>query len=407
MPPATGSPPSDAKQERLLNSFRFLCNNDGPNKQLSLQDVEEVKSILKHIPTPLNVNSDPGTSQKTSLPSFTDRFKERLARAQEPNTENENEATDGEAGEGHMADSEGEDGQSDGSGSDAESVQSTKSRGSQKSSGTNRSRGSQKSRESRGSHGSGGERDGTSSRKRRPETYEQRRQKQNFLRILRKLEQEEKYHPTQDFTMEDSLQDIKDEVEQYYMCKEATSFVSKWKNNVEMGAGVLEVGVQLIPKQPLKLRGLKNQIRKVHESKQVDIDWERIYYSYRRKKAANPFWSLAMTYGFAMLSTQFNNFIAAKFTKVVGGDGGSGGGGGGAGGDAGLGGIDLGGIIQTLFSAFGSQPSPSEMPSMTSGLPGSSTPFQGPSTFQGSTPNSPQTQQAPQPRRPFKRTVFF
>lgn len=360
----------EAFQERVLNSFRYLCNTDSVNKQLSTEDVDELRSMIKQIPTPLNVNSDP-TPTQTSLPKFTDRLKQLQRERDDEDDEkpidaNENSHSDDEESVG-----------SAGSRETAGSARSRTSKGSERSAGSARSVGSAKSRKS-------------SRRIRRPETYEQTKLKRNFLVILRTL-QKEGYQPTQDFTMDDPLEDIKEEVEHYYMCKEATSFVTKWKNNVETGASLIEVGAQFIPKQPLKLQGLQARIRKVHDSKQVDIDWERIYYTYRRKKMTNPLWSLAITYGLAMLSTQITNYASAKLGSVLGG--------GGANNNQESGGLDLGGILGSLFGAFGGAPQTQGMPSMTSGLPGGVDP--------PSQPQSPRPQPQPQPRRGFKRNVFF
>ncbi len=364
-------------QERMLGSFRYLCNTDSVNKQLSTQDVDELRSMIKQIPTPLNVNSDP-TPTQSSMPKFTDRFKQRL---QEESNGRENSEVGLEPAS--PTDVDAKDGSDSGSDAGSET-------------GENSSVASQVSGDSRKSRASSSSQR-SNPRKRRPETHEQTKMKRNFLVILRTL-QKEGYQPTQEFTMDDSLQEIKEEVEQYYMCKEASSFVSKWKGNVEMGASLVEIGAQFIPKQPLKLQGLQSRIRKVHESKQVDIDWERIYYTYRRKKMTNPLWSLAITYGLAMLSTQITNYASAKLGSVLGGGGQS------QGGDGG-GGLDLGGIIGSLFGAFGSKPS--DMPSMTTGLPGLSSSAPPESSEQQSSQIRQPPQPAPGPRRGFKRNVFF
>lgn len=364
-------------QERMLDSFRFLCNTDGVNKQLSTQDIDELRSMIKQIPTPLNVNSDP-TPAQAPLPKFTDRFKQRLQ-------EESRDGSDLPSPTEVETDEKG-DGSEHGSVSDDEDTSSVTSRG------------SKASRVSSMSRGSGRE---SLPRRRRPETHEQTKMKRNFLVILRTL-QKEGYQPTQEFTMDDPLEEIKEEVEQYYMCKEASSFVSKWKGNVEVGASLVEIGAQFIPKQPLKLQGLQARIRKIHETKQVDIDWERIYYTYRRKKMSNPLWSLAIAYGLAMLSTSISNHASAKLGQVLGGIGG-------AGGDGGGGGLDLGGIIGSLFGAFGGGGGATSgtpgMPSMSSGLPGTDSPPEPPSS-----PHQrpePQPHQSVQPRRGFKRNVFF
>ena len=65
-------------KERLLDSFRYLCNTDTINKQLSKQDVNEVRSILKQIQTPAHVNMDPNQPMTRPLPKFTDRLNEKL-----------------------------------------------------------------------------------------------------------------------------------------------------------------------------------------------------------------------------------------------------------------------------------------------------------------------------------------
>lgn len=378
----------DKFQERMLDSFRVLCNADGVNKQLSTQDVDELRSMMKQIPTPLNVNSDPAPAQ-APLPKFTDRFKQRL---QEEQTKSESESGHGES-EAEPS-SPKEDGSKSEAGSD-EDVDDDET-GSQSSKSSRRS---QTSKSSGQSHQS-------LQRKRRPETHEQTKMKRNYLVILRTL-QKEGYQPTQEFTMDDPLEEIKEEVDQYYMCKEATSFVSKWKGNVEVGASLVEIGAQFIPKQPLKLQGLQARIRKIHETKQVDIDWERIYYTYRRKKMSNPLWSLAIAYGLAMLSTSISNHASAKLGQVLGGVGGGGDGGGG--GNGGGGGLDLGGIIGSLFGAFGGAGGGGggAMPSMSSGLPGTDP---SPAPDVPSSPHQrpqPQPHQAHGPRRGFKRNVFF
>lgn len=370
----------DKFQERMLDSFRFLCNTDGVGKQLSTQDVDELRSMIKQIPTPLNVNSDPAPAQ-APLPKFTDRFKQRL---QEEQTESGFEAEPSSPKEDGSKSEAGSDEDVD---DDETGSQSSKS-----------SRRSQTSKSSGQSHQS-------LQRKRRPETHEQTKMKRNYLVILRTL-QKEGYQPTQEFTMDDPLEEIKEEVDQYYMCKEATSFVSKWKGNVEVGASLVEIGAQFIPKQPLKLQGLQARIRKIHETKQVDIDWERIYYTYRRKKMSNPLWSLAIAYGLAMLSTSISNHASAKLGQVLGGVGGGGDGGGG--GNGGGGGLDLGGIIGSLFGAFGGAGGGGAMPSMSSGLPGTdpSPAPEAPSSPHQRLPPQPH-QQSVQPRRGFKRNVFF
>src|SRR5579872_2067656 len=161
-------------QERLLETFRYLCNNDSCQKQLTQQDVQEVRSMLKQIQTPLNVNFDPESEDAKPLPTFTERL--RAKDEQEHETDEDDKKSE----------------EDDGDDEDDASVdrQSTASRRSDRSAQSDRS----------------GRSDGV--RRRRPETYEQRKLKQNYLVILRKLEKDG-YEPTQKFTMDDSLQDIK------------------------------------------------------------------------------------------------------------------------------------------------------------------------------------------------------
>lgn len=372
---------SGVDQERLLDSFKYLCNTDSANKQLTPQDVDEVRSILKRIKTPAHVNSDPVLQQKSSM-KFTDRFKQYM---QEKDAK---EATEeGLEGEGlmHPPQDRAKEKEEDTT-SESGSVSSSSS--------SSLSRVSSRAEEP--------------PRKRRPETYEQQRMKKNLLVILNTLRQQG-YQPTQDYTMQDSLQDIKEEIDQYYMCMEATSFVSKWKNNIETGASMVEIGAQFIPKQPLRLQGLQSKIHEIHESKRVDMDWERIYYTYRRKKAANPIMSLAIAYGLALLSTHVSNYAQYKLNSVLSGvDGG--------GGKGPLGGLDLGALLQGFLGGFGKQ---QNKPSLVPGVPAT----------QGASPSAPPTNQgrassgprrggaptapppsAPKPappRRSFQRNVYF
>lgn len=364
-------------QERILDSYRYLCNTDSVNKQLTAQDVEQVRSILKQIQTPANVNFDPAELNDNAnggLPKFTDRFKQRLKEKQQEQTiesEPNDESTPQLENEDVPEQEEDSKSEASETRSDTSSLHTIDSKRSQK---------SQRSHEHR---------------KRRPETYEQRKMKKNFLIILRKLEQEG-YHPTQHYTMDDPLQDVKEEVEQYYMCKEASSFVSKWKNNVEMGAGFLEMGSQFIPKQPLKLKGLQSAIKRTHDSKQVDIDWERIYYMYRRKKMSNPLWSLAIAYGLAAISTCVGNYVGKKLGLDESGNGGGGGLGGG-----------LGGIVQSLLGGLmgGGNKKEQSMPSMVNELPTHTQPPNQP--FRS--PHQPQMNEneLPRPVGRFQRRVFF
>lgn len=394
-------------ESRLLDTYRYLCNTDSMNKQLTTQDVNEVRSIMKQVQTPLNVNCDPIAERQTSLPKFTDRFRRHLEQSDKRSMEQsdkdqtktppdeldespqENETQDDVA----LASENGDDTVDD----DRVSI----------TSGT-----SHTSRSSRS--GSGHHR-----RKRRPETYEQTKQKKGYLGILNTLIKEG-YTPTQKYTMRDSLQDIKEEIDQYYTCIQASSYVAKRKANVENGAEWIETGTNIWslfnPKQPLQLQGLRARIKEVHESKQVDVDWERIYYTYRRKRMESPLWALAITYGSAIISTTLANYATKKLNSL--------GGGGGAGG-SGAADNPLGGIIQNLLGGLlggGGQKASSDMPSMVRDLPTTSTepsrrgvpvgnPF-GPSGFGRPQPPQPPTYPSPPhtqgaaPRR-FQRNVFF
>lgn len=395
-------------ESRLLDTYRYLCNTDSMNKQLTTQDVNEVRSIMKQVQTPLNVNCDPIAERQTSLPKFTDRFRRHLERSDKRGGEQSDKQSGVEQDDGQktppdeLAESEPQDENAAlASENGDDTVDDDRASITSRTSGASRSSASSHHR---------------SRRKRRPETYEQTKQKKNYLIILNSL-MKEGYTPTQKYTMRDSLQDIKEEIDQYYTCVEASSYVAKRKANVENGAEWMETGTSIWslfnPKQPLQLQGLRARIKEVHDSKQVDVDWERIYYTYRRKRMESPLWALAMTYGSAIISTTLANYATKKLNNL--------GGGGGGGGEA----NPLGGIIQNLLGGLfggGGQKASSGMPSMVRDLPTTSTPAftrstrtphsaQSPPTPftqppQPPTYPSPQPTQGQAPRR-FQRNVFF
>jgi hypothetical protein len=290
-----------APQDQLLDTFRYLCNTDNVNKQLSKQDVDEMRSILKQIPTPAVVNSDPTQHGVRTLPKFADRLKQRL------------ETDSSVAGPDMSMDVEG----------DPQAIP-----------------------EDTASHISMGSHASTQSRRRRPETDEQRKMKKNYLIILNQLKQEG-HSLTQEYTLDDPLHEIKDEVDQIYSGKECSSWVNKWKSYIEQGSSVVEMGSMFIPKTPIQLQGLHEKIQKIHTSQQVDIDWQRLYYSMRRRKASNPILALIIAYGVAIASTHGSNWLNAKLKNMGLGGGNVGGAGGGGGG------LDIMGLIQGMFSGGG------------------------------------------------------
>lgn len=277
---------ANALNPKLVEHFRYLCNTDSVNKQLGPQDIEDIKQMIKGIKTPMNVNSDPMTNNPSSMPSFSSKFKqlspviEPKTMEEDPNADkpfNEEAEQEGEPEEGELG-SEGEEEPEDG--------------------------------EDLGSE--------ESERRPRPETFEERNQKRNKLHELQSM-------GVQTYcTMESTLFEIDDEIKKIQDIRKRTSFVTQWKGYVETGASVCEIGSMFLPKQVLHLQGLQERIQQVHKSGQVDLDWERIYIMYNRKRESNPILAVAIAYVVAIVVVHFLNWAEKKGKGIGAGGGGSG-----------------------------------------------------------------------------------
>jgi hypothetical protein len=158
----------------------------------------------------------------------------------------------------------------------------------------------------------------SSERRPRPETFEERNQKRNKLHELQSM-------GVQTYcTMESTLFEIDDEIKKIQDIRKRTSFVTQWKGYVETGASVCEIGSMFLPKQVLHLQGLQERIQQVHKSGQVDLDWERIYIMYNRKRESNPILAVAIAYVVAIVVVHFLNWAEKKGKGIGAGGGGSG-----------------------------------------------------------------------------------